>query len=190
MPFTSDGTYYEDKTKPPAENPPTTSGSTGSRGTGGADNGDDGKMSKDEQESIRKAVLWAYQQSYEGKAPPIPKGLLAAALKYRFTDQTSVLDWLRKNARGRYQATTFAKGRANEVNSLLDSIFGEGFKAKAGFIEKYVMGDAEVWSMEKYLEKVVVKSKAFLNLMGGADVWKGFAGEGRLEAEVHRVARG
>jgi len=145
-----------------------------SKSTGSGSNYDDGKMSKDEQEALKKAVLWAYKQSFEGKAPPMPGGLLNAALKYRFSDQTSVLDWLRKNARGRYQATTFAKARANEANSLIDSIFGEGFKAKAGFIEKYVMGDAEVWSMEKYLEKVVVKSKAFLNLMGGADVWKSF----------------
>lgn len=190
MPFTSDGTYYSDGQKPPEEQKDTTS-SKSSGSTGSGSNYDDGKMSKDEQESIRKAVLWAYQQSYAGKAPPIPKALLTAAVKYRFTDQTSVLDWLRKNARGRYQATTFAKGRANEVNSMIDSIFGEGFKAKAGFIEKYVMGDAEVWSMEKYLEKVVVKSKAFLNLMGGADVWKGFYSKtkGTYEEAIQKLTK-
>lgn len=195
MGWTKDGKWVDEKVKPDSSknnnNQNNNNQSTGKGGGGGSTSDNDGKMSSDEKAALKSALLWAYKQCYEGKAPPMPKGLLTAAMKYRFSDPTSVLDWLRKNARGRYQKTTFAKSRANEANSLLDSIFGEGFKAKAGFIEKYVMGDAEVWSMEKYLEKVVVKSKAFLNLMGGADVWRGFYNKvkGTYEEAIQKLVK-
>lgn len=145
-------------------------------------------LTKDEKAALLRNLLNNYRLQYGGKVPPIPKGLINAAVKNRWYDVSNIRNWLRKNDRSRYMATSVAIARKQEAMQKVDAIFGEAYKWKDRYINAYVMADPNAYNWGTYLDKVVIRSKGFKDLYKG---WNLFIKqqENQLLSNEQRLAK-
>lgn len=141
-------------------------------GGGGSSNGNTsgGGSSGDAEKKRMEQLLLQWKRLFPTKKyPPIPHGLIADTKKYKYSDAAGLLDWVRKNTPGVYMRTAQAIGRGRDAKDFLSSVFGDQKKITAAFVKKYIMGDPRVWSMDRFIEEKVVKSKAFRKEYGAWD---------------------
>lgn len=124
-------------------------------------------LTKDEKAALLRNLLNNYRLQYGGKVPPMPKGLINAAVRNRWYDVTNIRNWLRKNDNNRYLRTSVAIARQQEAMQKVDALFGESYKWKDRYIKAYVKADPNAYNWGTYLDKVVVKSQGFKQLYPG-----------------------